>query len=270
MYFGRAKPFLRWAGSKQLILPKLLSHISKCKYSRYIEPFAGSAALFFYLSPSKSIICDINSSLIEVYEVVRDSLAEMYECLDAYENKADVYYGVRSMDADFMSKVERAARFIYLNRFCFNGLYRTNKDGVFNVPYGGYKTGALPSYELLKNCSLSLQGVQLMSCDFESLLPHLAAGDIVYLDPPYFSASKRVFTEYNDSCFYSEDLKRLRCFLDHMNSIGVGFLLTYLKSDESSYLSKDFLIEEISVRRNVAADPTKRCFVKEVIITNIE
>ena len=167
-----------------------------------------------------------------------------------------------------MSEVERAARFIYLNRFCFNGLYRTNRSGSFNVPYGGRKTGALPSLEQLLSTSDLLSGTELVSGDFSVVLGRVTAGDFVYLDPPFSVTGRRIFKEYDRATFGESDLARLRRSLTALDELGATFLLSYADSPEGSALADGFLTKRISTRRNIAGFTGSRRNFSELLVTN--
>ena len=244
---GDIKPFLRWAGSKRQLVPRL-SEFWSHSYERYVEPFAGSACLFFHLQPSQAILGDINQGLIRAYEQVRDNFAEVNELLRGASGSKSNYLHVRDIPPAALSPAEQAAQFIYLNRFCFNGLYRTNLTGKFNVPYGGLKSGSLPSPEMLSACATALKNTQLVAGDFENILKLVQPGDFVYLDPPYRVKAKRVFNSYNGASFTQSDLKRLRGWLEIFASQGIAFLVSYIESEESSFLQSGFKTMTVNVR----------------------
>ena len=163
------KPFLRWAGSKKRLLPKLVTYWED-GFTRYVEPFMGSAALFFAIKPSNAILSDINSELVETFSAVRDHPRAVYNRLFRLPLGKDAYYQIRQEDASRLPTLDRAARFVYLNRFCFNGLYRTNKNGKFNVPYAASKTGRLPSQEELYKAAKVLSVAQIKAKEMGSSL----------------------------------------------------------------------------------------------------
>ena len=262
-------PFLRWAGSKRQILTTLSTHWS-IKFKRYLEPFLGSGSLFFYLQPKCAILGDINPELIATYKQVRDNLLEVLLELSTMHKGKNEYYKIRSIDSNSLPPPQRAARFIYLNRYSFNGLYRTNQNGDFNVPYGGEKSGNIPRKESLEACCNALQTAQLISGDFELVLSQARAGDFVYLDPPYNVKAHRVFNEYNPSNFGAHDLQRLRWWLDKLTKIGVEFLVSYAQFEEAEFLMKGYTAKEITVRRNIAGFSGNRRKAGEWLITNKE
>lgn len=263
------KPFLRWAGSKKQLLSRL-EKFWKPEFNRYIEPFAGSCRLFFRIQPTSGILSDINSDLISMYKQVRRYPNAVGRALYSFGAGETEYYRVRSLDRSGLSPVERAAQFIFLNRFCFNGIYRTNKNGTFNVPYGGTKTGTLPTTQDLISYSNILKGTELFACDFEATLSKVKSGDFVYLDPPYASASTRVFREYHKASFNTEDVQRLRASLDELTKRGAKFVLSYANCPEVKELKKSYSYRLVRVRRHIAGFSSVRRHYEELIITNID
>lgn len=265
---SNGQSFLRWAGSKKQLLPHLTPYYSN-NYKRYVEPFAGSACLFFQIQPSKAMLGDINSELISTYRDVKYRAPKVISSLRKMKKGKQRYLDLRKKDPTTLTSPTQAARFIYLNRFCFNGLYRTNLSGEFNVPYGGEKAGNLPTTEALKNCSRTLKGAKLVSGDFEKVLEQVKAGDFVYMDPPFFVESRRVFKEYNGSIFSSKDLKRLRRWLEKLDRMNVAFLVSYAKCKEAKFLSKGYNTREITANRSIAGFSKDRRSAKELLISNI-
>ena len=263
----RPKSFLRWAGSKKQLLP-ILKEFWLHDNTRYIEPFAGSACLFFELQPKSSILGDINAELIQAYEQIKSNITDLLSLLSHASKSKDEYYRLRALQPESLSPPERAARFIYLNRYCFNGLYRTNLRGQFNVPYGGEKSGHLPSTELLMGCHRILQSTTLVTGDFEKALDLAQSGDFVYMDPPYSVASYRVFNEYTPAPFGKEDIARLRVWMDRLTNLGVEFLVSYADCQESKDLRKDYECRKVFTRRHIAGFVSKRKEIGEVMISN--
>ena len=261
-------PFLRWAGSKRKLLPKLKGFWTK-DHKRYVEPFAGSACLFFALRPSKAILGDLNPELISTYIEVKYRLSEVLAELAKLPpwNKRE-YLRLRSLDTSRLEPQARAARFIYLNRFCFNGIYRTNLKGQFNVPYSGDGCGDLPQAEVFQRCSRRLRGTRFVNGDFEAVLNQSEKGDLVYMDPPYAVRAQRVFREYDPSTFTHGDISRLRSWMVRLHAAGISFLVSYAESDEADVLKKGFSYETLSVRRNVAGFAAHRVVTNEVLISN--
>jgi DNA adenine methylase len=258
------RPFLRWAGSKRQILHRLEPFGRGA--ARYVEPFAGSACLFFRLGPPRAILGDINRELISAYRAVRDDAAAVHEVLSRYSNSAAAYKKVRSIDPFSLPSIERAARFIYLNRFCFNGLYRTNLRGEFNVPYGGEKSGGIPTLAHLLDCGRLLKRARLVEGCFERTLELARVGDFVYMDPPFSVANRRVFKEYNAAVFAESDVRLLRVWMEKLASEGISFLVSYAESDEATFLSRGFSQQRTSVRRHIAGGFANRVRCDEILI----
>lgn len=262
-------PFLRWAGSKRKLLPRLKEFWTK-GHKRYVEPFAGSACLFFALRPPKAIIGDLNPELISTYIEVKYRLSGVLaELAKLPPWDKEEYLRLRSLDTSRLQSQARAARFIYLNRFCFNGIYRTNLKGQFNVPYSGDGCGALPQGEVFRRCSLVLRGARFVNGDFEAVLSQAEKGDLVYMDPPYAVRARRVFREYDPGTFTHEDIARLRSWMMRLNKAGISFLVSYAESDEADILRKGFSCKTISVRRNIAGFAAHRAWTNELLISNI-
>ncbi len=262
-----AKPFLRWAGSKRKLLPHLMDAIP-LSYDRYVEPFAGSACLFFSLKPEKAILGDVNDELMNTYRQLKKNAESVISALSKFKGDKEEYYRVRAFDSWKLSGGHRAARFIYLNRFCFNGLYRTNSRGEFNVPFGGEKSGELPTAELLQACSASLKKTTLISGSFEKTFSRIKPGDFVYMDPPYSIQARRVFNEYSNFDFGLDQLHLLRMYLKRFDRMGVSFLVSYGLSREARELAKGFNCREIVVQRQIAGFAAKRRKNRELLITN--
>jgi DNA adenine methylase len=259
-----ARPFLRWAGSKKQILSHLAPFWGNA--TRYVEPFAGSACLFFRLQPKTAILGDLNRELISTYRIVRDYPELVYSELLGFENSETEYKRVRSLDPAELSKVSRASRFIYLNRFCFNGLYRTNLAGRFNVPYGGERSGSLPSLEQLVASSKLFRKAKLVQGKFQKTLALAKKGDFVYMDPPYSVAARRVFKEYDASLFSQKDILDLRSSLERLAKENISFLVSYAESDEADYLATGFNVKRLSVKRHIAGSFANRIASNEVLI----
>ncbi|MGA2205174.1 MAG: Dam family site-specific DNA-(adenine-N6)-methyltransferase [Terracidiphilus sp.] len=262
-------PFLRWAGSKRRLLPKLKEFWTG-RHERYVEPFAGSACLFFALRPRKAILGDLNAELISTYIEVKYRLDEVLKELTSLPpwNKRE-YLHLRSQDPLRLKPTARAARFIYLNRFCFNGIYRTNLAGQFNVPYSGDRCGAMPQDDVFRKCSRRLSGTRFVSGDFAKILQHAKKGDLVYMDPPYAVRARRVFREYDPGTFTLGDIVRLRKWMIDLNRKKIDFVVSYAESEEAEILAKGFSFETVAVRRNVAGFAAKRVMTNEVLISNI-
>lgn len=263
------QPFLRWAGSKRKLVPVLRKYFSK-KYDRYVEPFAGSACLFFSLDVNEAILGDLNGELIRTYREVKHRLPLVLDELACLRKSKKLYYQLREIDPTELQGPARAARFIYLNRFSFNGLFRTNLRGKFNVPYGGVDSGKLPSVKVLTACSKRLRNVKLISGDFESTMALCKRGDFVYLDPPFSVKGRRVFREYHQNSFCSGDIGRLAKALRDLDENGIAFLVSYADSEEGRTLSHGFETRRVRVKRSIAGFSENRKSAYELLITNME
>jgi len=258
-------PLLRWAGSKRKLLPHLISN-SPTRFVRYVEPFAGSACLFFALGPSKAILGDFNRELIAFYEVVRRTPRALFRCASEFPMSRDYYYELRSRDARTMSPIQAAARFLYLNRFCFNGVYRTNRKGQFNVPFGT-RTGTLPSLTHIENVSQMLRRADLTAADFGETVQQVRRGDFVYIDPPY--AARRYRGEYGYGAFSLADTNRLSQVAEELDSKGATFLISYQHDRRIARQFRMWHQSRVSVRRHVAGFAGARGVVTELLISNM-
>lgn len=217
------KPFLKWPGGKTRHLEKIsniIKHISLSK-SNYYEPFVGGGSIFFNLKPNFAVINDLNSELINAYEVIKFYPNELINKLEEHKSKfktdqSGYYYQIRSMDRsdDFLSvsNIDRAARLIFLNKTCYNGIYRVNKKGHFNTPIGRYKDPKIYDHSNILNISkyLSENKVKILNKDYKEILKDCKKGDLIYFDPPYDYDEKSIFLGYGEKIFNKEDLKVLR------------------------------------------------------------
>jgi DNA adenine methylase len=259
-------PILRWAGSKRQILPTLVANTPK-QYGAYIEPFAGSACLFFALQPERAVIGDFNAQLIVTYQIIADAPRAVAKALSKMPTDPEFYYELRARDITGLSLVAQAARFVYLNRFSFNGVYRTNRQGRFNVPRGT-KTGALPTAESIVAAAKALGNATFVCGDFEKTLDHARRGDFVYMDPPYRLDEARMRGEYGYGAFSSCDLDRLADALVTLDHRGVKFLLSYkYRRDFHKRMQRWCLLTQL-VRRHVGGFAERRSKVRELIVSN--
>jgi DNA adenine methylase len=261
-------PLFRWAGSKRKILPTLET-FWKPTYDRYVEPFVGCAALFFRVQPKQAVLGDLNEELITTYQTIRDHPDEVYTAATALPISKDAYYQVRSVNPVGLHPLARAVRFTYLNRLCFNGIYRTNLQGHFNVPYCGARRSTFPAITEFRKCALSLKRADIKHCDFGHIIDDTKSGDFVYLDPPYALKSRRVFRQYGPKDFDESDLSRLGDHLKKMHDRGVHFVVSYADCAESRRLLKNWKPRRIRVRRNVAGFASSRRTTYELLATNI-
>ncbi len=262
---------VRWAGSKKTLLPTLRQHWRNDKSGvRYVEPFCGSACLFFDLEPKSAILSDINRELITAYREIKSRPLQVIDCLKDYKQNKEFYYRLRGVDPATMSKPEIAARFLFLNRLCFNGIYRTNKGGAFNVPYARPKRRRKFDTNIILDMSRLLKRAQLIDDDFEAVLDEVRTEDFVYLDPPFAVANRRVFAEYHPDSFSSKDIKRLGKSLRVLDRRGSHFVLSYANSAEGRGLVADWNWRRIRTRRNIAGFVGDRRSAYELIASNRE
>jgi DNA adenine methylase len=264
---NNTKPFLRWAGSKRKHLGRLRPFWS-ASHTGYVEPFAGSACLFFALAPAVGVLGDSNKELIEVYKVVRDAPKRLYARLQRVRRDLETYTRWRALDPKTLDRDTRALRMLFLNRNCFNGIYRTNTDGHFNVPMGS-KLSEYFSQEDLLSCSTLLQQTQLVAGDFSKTLRHVKAGNFVYLDPPFAVTSRRIFREYGRKVFDTSDIARFSEALSAIANAKADFLVSYADCREARMLAAQWNSVRLPVRRHVAGFAGARKNAYELVITNM-
>jgi DNA adenine methylase len=261
-------PILRWAGSKRKLLGELRA-LTPSRLERYIEPFAGSAALFFDLLPGRSVLGDLNPEVIATYAAIRDTPGEVSRHLHHIPKTRDAYYALRSLDPSQLNNVERAARLIYLMKACFNGVYRTNQQGFFNVPMGN-KFFALPAPEVINIASQTLQDVDLICGDFAQTTARAGEGDFVYLDPPY-SDGNRFRGEYSyQGAFQSDDQIRLVNNCQELSNRGVSVLLSFKESAAVCEALRGWSLKRMDVSRSVAGFAHSRRHAREILAYNYQ
>jgi DNA adenine methylase len=260
------EPILRWAGSKKKLLPILKSAAPE-SFSRYLEPFVGSAVLYLQLPRRPAILGDLNEDLISTYESLREHPRAVWNRLSKMPTEADFYYELRARSSQEMNELDRAARFIYLNRFCFNGVYRTNRQGEFNVARG---VGALriPGWQVVRDFALSIKDVRLCAGDFENMLSRARAGDFIYLDPPYALDGKRDRGEYGMGSFKDGDLNRLAEAMIGADRRGASVLLSYSNHPQLLTKLRGWKVTHLSVFRNVAGFASGRRKADEILVSN--
>ncbi len=275
----KGKPFVKWAGGKRQIMAKLKKYIPD-EFNVYYEPFVGGGALLFELSPKNAVINDLNKELMNVYECIKDEnkYTKMCHELNHYEtnHSKEFYFEIRNKDRDKnkfnkMADYKRAARTIYLNKACFNGLYRVNSKNEFNVPFNNKKKvntydaqnlGIIHSY-------LNFNNVKILSCDFEEAVKDAKKGDFVYFDPPYDSDAI-IFNSYTEDGFGKEEQIRLSKVYRELDKKGCYVMLSNHNTKLINELYKDYNINIIEAKRNINSDGKKRGNVEELIITNYE
>jgi len=268
--------FVKWAGGKTQLLSQFEPFLPD-DFEGYVEPFVGSGAVFFYVkqkfNPQKAILSDSNEELINAYRVVRDDLEDLLDALREHkeEHSEEYYYGVRAMDPPALSEVERAARFLYLNKTCFNGLYRVNSRGKFNVPFGRYKNPNIVNRDNLVKASALLEGVTIKCRSFEDSLDDVDEGDFVYLDPPYYPLSKTAnFTTYTKDSFLDEEQRALARVSERMHERGARLMISNsdTKFIKRLYSNNGFKVHKVKARRAINSNARKRGAITELLITN--
>jgi DNA adenine methylase len=263
-----AKPFLKWAGGKK----SLLTHLEKIlpnSYNSYFEPFLGGGALFFSLQPKKAFLSDLNKELINTYLQLKRHSKEVIKILEKMPYEKTVYYKIRNTYSK--DKIYRAARFIYLNRSCWNGLYRENRKGEFNVPFGRFKNPTICDPVNLEAVSNALKKTSLRHVDFEIILEKAQNNDLVYLDPPYVTThSNNGFLQYNAKIFSLEDQKRLKEVFLKLHKKKCKVILSNADHKFIRELYDQFYIYRVDRKSLLAGDKKKRKDVSELIITNYQ
>ncbi len=274
------KPFLKWAGGKRQLLPEIRRYLPQKLQGTYYEPFIGGGAVLFDFQPKKAVINDSNSELINCYEVIRDSLEELIEKLREHQanHSEDYYYEMRKWDRkkgypDSRTNIERAARIIFLNKTCYNGLFRVNSQGQFNVPFGRQKKPNLFDEAVLKavNKYLNKTQISILNKDFESALEDAKRGDFIYFDPPYDPVSSTAsFTGYDVNGFDRSEQRRLKEVVDELDSRGCQILLSNAYTDFIQNLYQDYKPITISATRAINSNALKRGKVDEILVKNYE
>ena len=270
-------PVVKWVGGKRQLLDDLTPLFPK-RVTSYCEPFLGGGAVLFKLQPNIAYVNDINSELIQMYEVIRDNVDELIIALGEHPNEEDHFYSVRDWDRNKeqygqLTKVQRAARIIYLNKTCYNGLFRVNNAGEFNTPFGHYKNPNIVNAPTLKAVSAYFQKAQLTfsSVDYAEVLANVAKGTFVYLDPPYDPVSETAnFTGYAKGGFDRSEEIRLRQCCDELNRSVIKFMLSNSATDFIREQYAAYNITIVKAKRAINSNAAKRGQVDEVFIRNYE
>lgn len=261
-------PFLKWAGSKRYLLKHIVGAIPQT-FNTYREPFLGGGSVFFLLKPESAVLSDTNEDLINTYSALRDNADSLFDYIIPLKPNKTTYYKIRGKRSK--GKYKRAAEFIYINKTCWNGLYRVNSKGIFNVPYGSPKNNYIADIDNLRECSklLNKETIDLRISDFEEALVGTKQGDLIYLDPPYVTGhSNNGFVEYNEKIFSWSDQLRLAKVAKQLASIGAHVLVSNANHTQVIELYKGF--NKIQIERNstLAGDINKRGKVSEVLLTS--
>lgn len=280
------KPFIKWVGGKRQLIPQIMKYLPELNKATYYEPFVGAGALFFHVLPENAVINDMNTELIRTYEAIRDDIDNLINKLKEHEknNSKDYYYTIRLWDRqrgyNNRSNTTKAARFIYMNKVGFNGLYRVNLKGQFNVPYGRYNNPTICDEVLLKNISkyLNEKNIRFSSVDFEEAVGDVEQGSFVYFDPPYDPISKTSsFTQYQKGGFDQNEQKRLKRVADSLVHKGAKVILSNSNTKFINDLYKNklddaksdvdyYIVELVDAKRSVNSKASGRGKIKEVLI----
>lgn len=292
----KAKPFLKWAGGKTQLIEQIKNNLPEIIFKEkftYIEPFVGSGAVLFWLlsefpNMKKAVINDINKELIDTYEVIAQNPHDLISILEILQNeyhelegnqedKKQYYYEKRNLfNSREQGKIEQSALFIFLNRTCFNGLYRVNRKNEFNVPIGSYKKPTICDRENIMAVSDALQKVEIICGDFEQTVQHAGENTLFYFDPPYKPLNQTSsFNSYTKNEFDDKEQIRLRDFCDELAKKGYQWILSNSdvkgKDENNNFFDElyaDFHIERVLAKRNINANPEKRGVLSELLITN--
>lgn len=267
-------PIVKWVGGKRQLMFELLENMPK-SYNRYFEPFIGGGALFFELQPEKAYISDMNEELINLYSVVKNNVFELIDELKKHKISKEYFMNIRNIDRTKeykkWSAIQKASRFIYLNRTCFNGMYRVNSKGEFNVPFGNYKNPRIIDENNLINCSNLLQKTEIKNADFSEILNCVQSGDFVYFDPPYVPLNETSsFTSYTKDGFDIDMQFKLREVCNELDSMGVKFMLSNSDTKFVNEVYENYNIKKVFASRQINANPNGRGKITEVLVKNYD
>ena len=269
------KPVIKWVGGKTQLLDEIIKRIPK-EYNAYLEAFFGGGAVLLAITPKRAKINDFNAELVNLYNVIASNPDLLIKHLKSgdFVNDEKVFYDIRNLDRNpnfltSFNKEFRASRTIYLNKTCYNGLYRVNSKGEFNTPFGKYKNPLICDEDNIKNVSSYLKTVKIYNLDFEDFLKKAKPGDFVYLDPPYDVVSKTAsFTAYNKDGFNRDEQKRLKKACDNLTAKGVKWMLSNSATSFILDLYNEYNIDIVKAKRCINSKGDKRGDVEEVLIRN--
>jgi len=278
----KPKPFVKWVGGKRQLLKQFISRNLyppekfDSKTNRYFEPFVGGGAVFFDLLPKRAFLSDLNNELVVTYNVIKNDVELLIKSLKKHKNDKEYFLKIRSKNVSKLSDVEIASRFIYLNRTCFNGLYRVNSHGGFNVPFAGNKNPLICDEINLRKISQALKYVQIKNQDYKKVLNNAKKGDFIYFDPPYYPVSKTSsFTSYTKESFLEKEQIELRDIYAKLTEKGCFVMLSnsdtpFINKIYSEIKIKDKLItiHKVYAGRAINSDGAKRGKITEVLVTN--
>ena len=274
-HIAHAAPVVKWVGGKRQLLPQILPLIPK-RMTAYCEPFLGGGAVLFALQPRRALVNDLNRDLMTVYRVIKEDADALIEHLSRHENTPEYFYRIRDLDRDkeayaALSDVEKASRLLYLNKTCYNGLFRVNASGAFNSPYGHYRRPNIVNEQTIRGVSRYFNAcdITFFSGDFASVLEQVPKGGFVYLDPPYDPVSDTAsFTGYNKGGFGREEQVRLKECCDALTARGVKFLLSNSATPFIRELYGSYRVSIVQARRAVNSVASRRGAIEEVLVRN--
>ena len=274
-HIAHAAPVVKWVGGKRQLLPQILPLIPK-RMSAYCEPFLGGGAVLFALQPRRALVNDLNQDLITVYRVIKENADALIEHLSRHENTPEYFYRIRDLDRDreayaALSDVEKASRLLYLNKTCYNGLFRVNASGAFNSPYGHYRRPNIVNEQTIRGVSRYFNScdITFFSEDFAAVLDRVPRGGFVYLDPPYDPVSDTAsFTGYNRGGFGREEQVRLKACCDALTARGVRFLLSNSATPFIRELYSSYHVSIVQARRAVNSVARRRGAIVEGLVRN--
>lgn len=261
-------PFLKWAGGKGQLLEQYAPLFPQ-RYKRYLEPFLGGGAVFFHLRPPRAVLSDGNAELIDCFRAVREEVRALIAALRLHRYERDHFYAVRALDVENLTLAERAARTIFLNRTCFNGLYRVNSKGRFNVPFGRYANPTIVDAPNLRACSRALRRARVECAPFQAVLGEARRGDFVYFDPPYHPRSKTSqFTGYAPGGFTADDQRELARTFAALDRRGVLLMLSNSDTPLIRELYQGFRVVEVQAARSINSKAGRRGAITELVVLN--
>lgn len=259
---------MKWAGGKTQLLPQILSRFP-AQFNRYHEPFVGGGAVFFNLHPKQATLSDVNPDLVGAYQAIRDDVDGVIEALQAHRSEEAYFYSVREQQVEMLSTTEAAARIIFLNRTCFNGLYRVNRKGKFNVPFGRYSNPTICNEQNLRRVSDALKDVRIKHQSVREMGRQVRRGDLVYFDPPYDPISKTAsFTAYAKGGFGDAEQEQLAEMFARFVGRGVHCVLSNSDTPFIRKLYEGFNIETVYARRAINSRADRRGPVSEVLVSS--
>lgn len=276
----KPKPFVKWVGGKRQLLKQFLllnlypPENFNSDTGRYFEPFVGGGAVFFDLLPQKAFLSDLNKELVITYNVIKNSVDELILDLKRHELSKEYFLNTRSKNPVELSDLDIASRFIYLNRTCFNGMYRVNRSGGFNVPFGKYNNPLICDEGNLRKVSVALKNVEILNQDYKEVLKRAKKGDFVYFDPPYYPVSRTSsFTSYTNEAFLEKEQIELRDTFVKLNDLGCFVMLSnsdteFINKIYSEIKDEKIKINKVQAGRAINSDASKRGKITEVLITN--